>query len=128
MHTRKYFSIGADPHNDLQLAAPDIKPFHLLLHRDEAGQVLVSTRAPGALFSINDEECKALYSLGPQDRLALASQVIDWKAIFEISQEEIEVVEQMQSKAVETDKSLQIQLILIYAAIAALLILMAFYI
>lgn len=128
MHTRKYFSIGADTHNDLQLAAPDFKPFHLLLHRDEAGQVLVSTRAPGALFSINDEECKALYSLGPQDRLTIASQVIDWKSIFEISQEDIKVVEQMQTKAIETDKRLQIQLILIYTAIAALLILMAFYI
>lgn len=128
MHTRKYFSIGTDPHNDLQLAAPDIKPFHLLLHRDEAGQVLVSTRAPGALFSINDEECKALYYLGPQDRLALSSQVIDWMSIFEITPEVIKAVEINNKQEVEIEKKLNLQLVLIYIAIAALLVLMAFYI
>lgn len=128
MDTRKYFAIGSDPHNDMQLDAPDIKPFHVLLYKAEAGQVFVSTRAPGALFRINDQIHSEFYSLDPHDKLELAGHFIDWKAIFEISQEEIQVVEQLQTKAIETDKRLQIQLILIYAAIAVLLILMAFYI
>jgi len=128
MNTRKYFSIGSNPNNDLQLEGAGINPFHLFLYKDAVGQVFVSTRAPGTLFTINNAAHKELYILETQDQLALAGHLIDWKAIFEISQEEIQVVKQTQTKAFETDKRLKIQLILIYTAIAALLILMAFYI
>lgn len=128
MNARKYFSIGADPNNDLQLEGPGVKSFHLFLYKEDAGQVFVSARAPGALFTINNAAHKELYILETQDQLALAGHLIDWKAIFEISQEEIQVVEQTQTEASETDKRLKIQLLLIYTAIAALLILMAFYI
>lgn len=128
MNERKYFSIGSDPNNDLQLVASDINPFQLLLYRNEAGQVFVSARSSGASFQINDEEHTALYSLQAQDKLALAGHFIDWKAIYDISQEEIQEVEQTQTKVFETEKQLKIQLILIYTAIAALLLLMAFYI
>jgi len=128
MNARKYFSIGSDPTNELQLAGVGIQPFHLFLHKDAAGQVFASSRAPGALFSINNQAHTELYCLQAQDSLTLAGHLIDWKAIFEISQEEIQEVEQTKTQAFEADKRLKMQLILIYTAVAALLILMVFYI
>jgi hypothetical protein len=128
MKATRYFSIGSDPQNELQLETTACFPFHLLLGQDHAGNVWVASRTAGAFFQLNGELTTQTHLLEPGDDLAIGPNHIDWMDIFGISPTEIVAREAQKEVAKEKQKGLRFQLIFIYLAIALLVFLMAFYI
>jgi hypothetical protein len=128
MNAKKYFSIGSEAQNDLQLSEAFCAPFHLFLYRDSYDHIMVANRTAGANYHLNGQICTHTKKLHANDTLHIGSQQIDWMAIFEISEVEISAIEAQEESALQEQKGLRIQLVLIYVAIAALLFLMAFYI
>jgi hypothetical protein len=128
MKATRYYSIGSDPQNDLQLAAASCAPFHLLLCQDPNGSVWVSSRTAQARYHLNGHSATQTSTLEAGDELFVGPDNIDWMHIFGISPAEIAAREVQNKAADEKQKGLSLQLIFIYIAIALILFLMAFYI
>jgi pSer/pThr/pTyr-binding forkhead associated (FHA) protein len=128
MNAMRYFSIGSDPQNDLQLPATDCAPFHLLLGQDQAKNVLIASRAAGAGYLLNGQLVTQTSYLQAGDELRVGSNVVDWMRVFDISSVEMSVGEEQQKSTSEKHNGLRFQLIFIYLAIALLIFLIAFYI
>ncbi len=124
----KYYNLGSHASNNLRLDAASSAPFHLMLHKDQTGQVLVTTRMAQASFHLNGASRKEMVALQPGDELSIGAQQINWMQIFSITAEEI-IQKQTTEENNQTErKGMRIQLVLIYLAIIVLLFLMAFYI
>ena len=128
MKATRYFSIGSDPQNDLQLAATASAPFHLLLGQDQSGVVWTSSRTAGAFYELNGQVSSQTTTLEVGDKLAIGAYPIDWMSIFDISPAEIVEKATQHKEEGEKQKGLRFQLIFIYIAIALLIFLMVFYI
>jgi hypothetical protein len=128
MKAMRYFSIGSDPQNELQLATTDCVPFHLLLGQDQSGNIWVASRTAGAFYQLNGQLATHTMALEAGDELAIGAYPIDWMSIFDISPAEIVVKATQHKEEEEKQKGLRFQLIFIYIAIALLIFLMAFYI
>ena len=128
MKATRYFSIGSDPQNELQLATAECVPFHLLLGQDQSGNVWVASRTAGAFYQLNGQLATKTLALEAGDELSIGSNRIDWMQVFGISPTEIVEREAQKEVAEEKQKGLRFQLIFIYIAIALLIFLMAFYI
>jgi hypothetical protein len=128
MQATRYFSIGSNPQNDLQLTATESVPFHLLLGQDQAGNVWVASRTARAFYQLNGQLATKTIALEAGDELSIGANRIDWMAVFGISPAEIGAREAQKEAIVEKQKGLRFQLIFIYIAIALLIFLMAFYI
>jgi hypothetical protein len=128
MKATRYFSIGSDPQNDLQLASTECVPFHLLLGQDQAGNVWVASRTAGAFYQVNGQLNTQTIALDAGDEISIGANRVDWMQVFGISPAEIVAKEAQKEVAEEKQKGLRFQLIFIYIAIALLLFLMAFYI
>jgi hypothetical protein len=128
MNAVRYYSIGSHASNNLKLDATISAPFHLMLHKDQTGQVLVTTRMPQTSFHLNGAPRNEMVVLQPGDELSIGAQQINWMQIFSITAEEI-IYQQTTEENNQTErKGMRIQLVLIYLAIVVLLFLMAFYI
>lgn len=128
MKATRYFSIGSDSQNELQLATTECAPFHLLLGQDQAGNVWVASRTAGAFYQLNGQLAHKTLALEAGDELSIGSNRIDWMQVFGISPTEIVEREAQKEAANEKQKGLRFQLIFIYIAIVLLIFLMAFYI
>jgi hypothetical protein len=128
MNAVRYYSIGSHASNNLKLAASNCAPFHLMLHKDQTGQVLVSTRMAQASFHLNGSPRNETVALQPGDELSIGAQQINWMQVFSITAEEIIHKQTTEANNQTERKGMRIQLILIYLAIVVLLFLMAFYI
>ena len=128
MKAMRYFSIGSDPQNELQLATTECVPFHLLLGQDQSGNIWVASRTAGAFYQLNGQLATQTMALEAGDELAIGPNRIDWMSIFDISPAEIVVKATQHKEEEEKQKGLRFQLIFIYIAIALLIFLMAFYI
>lgn len=128
MKATRYFSIGSDPQNELQLATTECVPFHLLLGQDQSGNIWVASRTAGAYYELNGQVSSQTTALEVGDKLAIGAYPIDWMSIFDISPAEIVVKATQHKEEEEKQKGLRFQLIFIYLAIALLVFLMAFYI
>jgi hypothetical protein len=128
MNAVRYYSIGSHASNSLKLNAAISAPFHLMLHKDQTGQVLVTTRMAQASFELNGVPRNEMVALQPGDKLSIGAQQINWMQFFSITAEEI-IHKQTNEENIQTErKGMRIQLVLIYLAIIVLLFLMAFYI
>ena len=128
MNAVRYYSIGSHPSNHLQLDAATGSPFHLMLYKDQRGQVLVATRMAQALYHLNGSPRNEMLALQPGDQLAVGDQQINWMQVFGITAEEIIERQTTEENNQSAQKGMRIQLVLIYLAIIVLLFLMAFYI
>jgi|688.fasta_scaffold435960_2 hypothetical protein len=128
MKATRYFSIGSDPQNELQLSTTECAPFHLLLGQDQSGNVWVASRTAGAFYQLNGQLGTQTIALEAGDELSIGPNRIDWMQVFGISPAEIVAREAQKEVAEEKQKGLRFQLIFIYIAIALLIFLMAFYI
>ncbi len=99
-----------------------------MLHKDQTGQVLVSTRMAQASFHLNGSPRNEMVALQPGDELSIGAQQINWMQVFSITAEEIIHKQTTEANNQTERKGMRIQLILIYLAIVVLLFLMAFYI
>lgn len=128
MNAVRYYSVGSHPSNNLKLDAANSAPFHLMLHKDQTGQVLVSTRMAQAAFHLNGSPRNEMVALQPGDELSIGAQPINWMQVFSITAEEIIHKQTIEANNQTERKGMRIQLVLIYLAIVVLLFLMAFYI
>lgn len=128
MNPVRYYSIGSHASNNLKLDAGQSAPFHLMLHKDQTGQVLVSTRMARAFYQLNGESRSEMVVLQPGDQLSIGAQQINWMQVFSITAEEIIQRQTTEAHNQTEQKGMRIQLVLIYLAIIVLLFLMAFYI
>lgn len=128
MNAVRYYSIGSHASNNLKLDAAISAPFHIMLYKDQTGQVLVTTRMSQASFHLNGEPRNEMVALQPGDVLSIGAQQINWMHIFSITAEEIMQKQTTEENNQTERKGMRIQLILIYLAIVVLLFLMAFYI
>lgn len=128
MNAVRYYSVGSHPSNNLKLDAANSAPFHLMLHKDQTGQVLVSTRMAQAAFHLNGSPRNEMVALQPGDELSIGAQQINWMQVFSITAEEIIHKQTIEANNQTERKGMRIQLVLIYLAIVVLLFLMAFYI
>ena len=128
MNAVRYYSIGSHASNNLKLDAANSAPFHLMLHKDQTGQVLVSTRMAQATFYLNGSPKNEMVALQPGDELSIGAQQINWMQVFSITAEEIIHKQTIEANNQTERKGMRIQLVLIYLAIIVLLFLMAFYI
>lgn len=128
MNAVRYYSIGSHASNNLKLDAAESAPFHLMLHKDQTGQVLVTTRMAQASFELNGVPRNEMVALQPGDKLSIGAQQINWMQIFSITAEEIIQKQTYEENNQIERKGMRIQLVLIYLAIIVLVFLMAFYI
>ena len=128
MNAVRYYSIGSHASNNLKLDAAISAPFHLMLFKDQTGQVLVATRMDGASFYLNGATRNEMVALQPGDKLSIGAQQINWMQVYAITAEEIIHKQTTEANNQTERKGMRIQLVLIYLAIIVLLFLMAFYI
>ncbi|MEY5001183.1 MAG: hypothetical protein RLZZ211_1219 [Bacteroidota bacterium] len=128
MNAIKYYTIGSELQNNLQISGAGCAPFHLLLMRNSNGQVLVSNQLPQNGYAINGQQYLQMMVLQAGDTLTIEGQNINWMSIFDISDEEISAREVKEEVVKQEQKGLRIQLVFIYLAIALVLFLMAFFI
>mgnify|MGYP003913118179 CR=1 FL=1 len=128
MNATRYFSIGSEAQNDLQLPDATCAPFHLILYRDPSQQILVANRMAHAVYELNGQSCSKTMTLRAGDTLSIGAQTINWMHIFGITEAEISLQEAQAENAAQENKGLRMQLIFIYLAVALVLFLIAFYI
>ena len=128
METLRYFSIGSHPSNALQLADDKSAPFHALLYNDGRGHILVANRASQHQLFVNGAPHKGLVELHAGDQLSIDAQAIDWMQIFGVKPEERIELEVKEQNNISVQRGMRVQLVLIYVAVAIMLILLAVYI
>lgn len=128
MNAVRYYSIGSHASNNLKLDASISAPFHLMLYKDQTGQVLVTTRMAQSSFHLNGDPRNEMVALQPGDELSIGAQQINWMQVFSITAAEIIHKQTTQANEQTERKGMRMQLVLIYLAIIVLLFLMAFYI
>jgi len=128
MNNKSYFSVGSAPQNDLHLTADGVQPFHLILLLDEHSEVFVSTVNAAASFTVDQKSHSQLLQLEPMNELSVGGQIIDWRRLFNLpTMSEVPQNEPSPTPPIKK-KALNIQLLLIYSLVIALLLLLAFYI
>lgn len=132
MTTKRYIKIGSAEANDVQIAASKVLPFHALIMQNNDGRVFVSTCAADAEVTINTVQVRQTEEIFSDDQLQIGECAINLDGLVSWPQQALNRADQApqetQSKDPDTKRGLSLQLILIYTAVALLLILMAFYV
>ena len=132
MTTKRYIKIGSAEANDVQIAASKVLPFHALIMQNNDGRVFVSTCAADAEVTINTIQVRQTEEIFSDDQLQIGECAINLDGLVSWPQQALNRADQApqetQSTVPDTKRGLSLQLILIYTAVALLLILMAFYV
>jgi hypothetical protein len=132
MTTKRYIKIGSDPANDIQLTGPSIQPFHALILQNTSGQVYLSACVAQANILLNTNRLLHTEVLFADDTLQIGETIIDLKSLISWPEQVQKIGKQALVDQNVTEpaskRGLSLQLILIYTAVALLLILMAFYV
>lgn len=132
MTTKRYIKIGSAEANDVQISATKVLPFHALIMQNTDGRVFISTCAADAEVTINKVQLRQTEEIFSEDQLQIGECAIHLDGLVSWPQQALNIADQApqdtQSTVPDTKRGLSIQLILIYAAVALLLILMAFYV
>ena len=132
MFAKRYIKIGAAAANDLQFTDPELLPFHALLLQDSNGTVFFSLCVAEAKALLNGNPVEQIAMLSSEDHLQIGATNLAIKDLFEWPEQQItESINATESGKLtdsSTKRGLSLQLVLIYAAVALLLILMAFYV
>ena len=132
MFVKRYIKIGAAAANDIQFADSELLPYHALLLQDSNGAVYFHLCVAEARAMLNGTAVGQLTELHADDHLQIGTTNLAIKDLFDWPlQVAAETVNATDSDAVIESSSkrvLSLQLVVIYAAVALLLILMAFYV
>ena len=132
MFAKRYIKIGAAAANDIQFADPELLPYHALLLQDSNGTVYFNLCVAEAKALLNGNAIHHLVELEATDQLQIGTTNLAIKDLFDWPvQVAAETVNATDSDAViesSSKRGLSLQLVVIYAAVALLLILMAFYV
>lgn len=132
MFVKRYIKIGAAAANDIQFADSELLPYHALLLQDSNGAVYFHLCVAEARALLNGNTIDHLVVLQAHDHLQIGTTNLAIKDLFDWPvQVAAETVNATDSDAViesSSKRGLSLQLVVIYAAVALLLILMAFYV
>jgi hypothetical protein len=132
MFAKRYIKIGAAAANDIQFTDPELLPYHALLLQDSNGAVYFHLCVAEARALLNGNTIDHLVELQAHDHLQIGTTNLAIKDLFDWPvQVAAETVNATDSDAViesSSKRGLSLQLVVIYAAVALLLILMAFYV
>ena len=132
MFQKRYIKIGSSTANDIQLSYSGIQPFHAILMQDTSGQVYLSLCVSGAEALLNGKRLTQTTEIFAEDVLQIGenslaiNDLFSWpKVDHKIKKQE---TENLLADNTVTKSGTSLQLILIYTAIAVLLVLIAFYV
>ena len=132
MFAKRYIKIGAAAANDIQFTDPELLPYHALLLQDSNGSVYFHLCVAEARAILNGAAVEQLAELHADDHLQIGTTNLAIKDLFDWPVQATTDTD----KATDSDtglepsskRGLSLQLVVIYAAVALLLILMAFYV
>ncbi len=132
MFAKRYVKIGAAAANDIQFTDPELLPYHALLLQDSNGAVYFHLCVAEAKAMLNGTAIEQLAELHADDHLQIGATNLAIKDLFDWP---VQATTDTR-KATDSDtglessskRGLSLQLVVIYAAVALLLILMAFYV
>ena len=132
MFAKRYIKIGAAAANDIQFTDPELLPYNALLLQDSNGSVYFHLCVAEAKAILNGTAVEQLAELHADDHLQIGTTNLAIKDLFDWP---VQVTTDA-DKATDSDtclessskRGLSVQLVVIYAAVALLLILMAFYV
>jgi pSer/pThr/pTyr-binding forkhead associated (FHA) protein len=132
MFVKRYIKIGAAAANDIQFADSELLPYHALLLQDSNGAVYFHLCVAEARALLNGNTIDHLVELQAHDHLQIGTTNLAIKDLFDWPVQE----NTNSTKATKTDTTIEsnsksglsLQLVVIYTAVALLLILMAFYV
>ena len=132
MTFKRYIKIGSAAANDVQLTDSSVQPFHAQILQNTDGQVYLSTCVADAQVLVNGKQVIQTEEIFSDDQLQIGECAINLDGLVSWPQQALNRAEQALQETQSTDpeakRGLSLQLILIYAAVALLLILMAFYV
>lgn len=132
MTSKRYIKIGSDTANDLILMDAAVLPFHALVLQTTDGCVYLSSCVADAQVSINGIPVLQTQEIFSDDQLLIGESAIILDGLIFWPEQALNRSSQTPNEAESADpdakRGLSLQLIFIYAAVALLLILMAFYV
>jgi pSer/pThr/pTyr-binding forkhead associated (FHA) protein len=132
MFAKRYIKIGAAPANDIQFADPELLPYHALLLQDSNGTVYFNLCVAEARALLNGTAVEQLVELDADDHLQIGTTNLAIKDLFDwpvqVTTDTNNATDSDTGLESSSIRGLSLQLVVIYAAVALLLILMAFYV
>jgi pSer/pThr/pTyr-binding forkhead associated (FHA) protein len=132
MFAKRYIKIGAAPANDIQFADPELLPYHALLLQDSNGAVYFNLCVAEARAILNGTPVEQLAELHADDHLQIGTTNLAIKDLFDwpmqVTTDTNNAPDSDTGLESSSKRGLSLQLVVIYAAVALLLILMAFYV
>jgi pSer/pThr/pTyr-binding forkhead associated (FHA) protein len=132
MFAKRYIKIGAAAANDIQFTDPELLPYHALLLQDSNGAVYFHLCVAEARAILNGTPVDQLAELHADDHLQIGTTNLAIKDLFDwpvqVTTDTNNATDSDAGLESSSKRGLSLQLVVIYAAVALLLILMAFYV
>jgi pSer/pThr/pTyr-binding forkhead associated (FHA) protein len=132
MFAKRYIKIGAAAANDIQFTDPELLPYHALLLQDSNGAVYFHLCVAEARAMLNGTAVGQLTELHADDHLQIGTTNLAIKDLFDwpvqATTDTDNATDSDTGLESSSKRGLSLQLVVIYAAVALLLILMAFYV
>lgn len=132
MFAKRYIKIGAAAANDIQFTDPELLPYHALLLQDSNGAVYFHLCVAEARAMLNGTPVEQLAELHADDHLQIGTTNLAIKDLFDwpvqVTTDTNNATDSDTGLESSSKRGLSLQLVVIYAAVALLLILMAFYV
>lgn len=132
MFAKRYIKIGAAAANDIQFTDPELLPYHALLLQDSNGAVYFHLCVAEARAILNGTPVEQLAELHADDHLQIGTTNLAIKDLFDwpvqATTDTNNATDSDTGLESSSKRGLSLQLVVIYAAVALLLILMAFYV
>ncbi|MFM8596064.1 MAG: FHA domain-containing protein [Flavobacteriales bacterium] len=132
MFAKTYVKIGSAQANDVVFSGASVLPFHAQLMQFSDGCVYINPSVAGAQVLLNGEQVLNTTQVLAQDQLQIDEFTLDLQSLFSwpiaTTSSSADTATEADTAQPESKHGLSLQLIVIYAAVALLLILMAFYV
>jgi pSer/pThr/pTyr-binding forkhead associated (FHA) protein len=132
MFAKRYIKIGAAAANDIQFTDPELLPYHAILLQDSNGAVYFHLCVAEARAILNGTPVEQLAELHADDHLQIGTTNLAIKDLFDwpvqVTTDTNNATDSDTCLESSSKRGLSLQLVVIYAAVALLLILMAFYV
>lgn len=132
MFAKRYIKIGAEAANDIQFTDPELLPYHALLLQDSNGSVYFHLCVAEARAMLNGTPVEQLAELHADDHVQIGTTNLAIKDLFDwpvqVTTDTNNATDSDTGLESSSKRGLSLQLVVIYAAVALLLILMAFYV
>lgn len=132
MFAKRYIKIGAAAANDIQFTDPELLPYHALLLQDSNGSVYFHLCVAEARAMLNGTPVEQLAELHADDHVQIGTTNLAIKDLFDwpvqVTTDTNNATDSDTGLESSSKRGLSLELVVIYAAVALLLILMAFYV